>query len=352
MATTMNVKLGTKTWSDAPAEAAATPQVSKLTETQKQQLGAENLGEVLNKVSDPNWVDPSKKVRGAGNNQLDKDAFFKLMLTQLKNQDPMNPLKNHEMAAQLAQFSTLEQLSNMNSTLTKMEGKSAAPENFQALNLIGKSVAGDSSRVVRTQFDKSHDFTFNLPAASSTATIKVMNAKGAEIRNYKLSNLQAGNNKISWNGQDEGGNNQPAGEYHFSIEAMGNAGQKIAVKTDFSGTITGLSFTNEGPVLQVGNQSVKMKDVRQISDPHIQNNDQNVRDVTNLDLKNNAQMQENSSTANTSGETTSIKSKPEAKNEKSEQARAVGSDVMTDVAMAPELMAQLQKQQTEKKESN
>lgn len=347
MATGMNTKINTKTWSDVPNDPNPTGQVSTLTEAQKEKLGAENLGEVLNKVSDPNYVDTSKKIKGHGNSNLDKDAFFKLMLAQLKNQDPMNPLKNHEMAAQLAQFSSLEQMSNMNTTLTRMEGKQAAPENFQALNLIGKAVAGDSSKVTRTQFDKTHDFSFNLPANASDATIKIFNAKGEEIRKYKLNNLQAGANKINWNGENDSGDNQPPGDYQFRIEATGLNGQKLAVKTDFSGVISGLSFTTEGPVLLVGNKAIKMKDVRQITDPSLQHNDQNVKDVTNLDLKNNAQTQQNGSTAkNTENETaTSMKPKPEAKDEKSEQAKAKGSDVMTNVAMAPELMAQLQKSQ-------
>ena len=132
MATNMNVKTGTKTWADKPAQA---PQdindINNLTPAQKKQVGEEDMGALLNKVADPNYVDDTKKVKGTGSNNLDKDAFFKLMLTQLKNQDPTNPLKNHEMAAQLAQFSTLEQMSNMNTTLTKIEGKNSKPEDFQ-----------------------------------------------------------------------------------------------------------------------------------------------------------------------------------------------------------------------------
>jgi flagellar basal-body rod modification protein FlgD len=63
----------------------------------------------------------------------------------MKNQDPTNPLKSHEMAAQLANFSSLEQMQNMNSTLTELKNGQKPSENYQALNLIGKAVAGDSS---------------------------------------------------------------------------------------------------------------------------------------------------------------------------------------------------------------
>lgn len=331
MATAMNTKIGTKTFADKAEPALDRQQVSNLTEDQKKRLGEEDIGAVLNKVADPNWVDPSKKVHGVGNNQLDKDAFFKLMLTQLKNQDPTNPLKNHEMAAQLAQFSTLEQMNNMNSTLTKIEGKNSAPENFQALNLIGKTVAGDSSKVVRTQFDKAHDFNFNLTQDASEAKIKVLNEKGEAVREFKLSSLKAGANKISWNGMNDKGDKQPVGQYQFQIEALGGSGQKLQVKTEFSGVISGLSFSPEGPVLQVGNQTIKMRDVRQITDSSLMKNDQNVNDVTSLDLK---KADPQAQTHIKQGTNTSPNANPPSG----------GGNIMTDVAMSRELMGKLQKE--------
>lgn len=340
MATNMNVKAGTKTWADKPAQA---PQdindINNLTPAQKKQVGEEDMGALLNKVADPNYVDGSKKVKGTGSNNLDKDAFFKLMLTQLKNQDPTNPLKNHEMAAQLAQFSTLEQMSNMNTTLTKIEGKNSKPEDFQALNLIGKTVAGDSSRVVRSQFDNNHDFNFNLPQDANAAKVKVLNEKNEVVREYNLSNLKSGANKISWNGMDTKGDKQNVGEYQFQIEATSAEGKKVQVKSDFQGVITGLSFSKEGPVLQVGNQTIKMRDVRQITDGSLKNNDQNVKDVTNLDLK---KTDDVAQTGNKQNEEANTSNMP--KPEEATKATPV-NNVMTDVAMSRDLMEKLQKAQ-------
>ena len=327
---TMGAKLGTKTWSEKPVKAEMSQtDVTNLTPDQKQKIGAEDLNAVLNKAADKDWVDPSKKVAGHGNSNMDKDAFFRLMLAQLKNQDPMNPLKNHEMAAQLAQFSSLEQMSNMNTTLTKMEGKNSQPENFQALNLIGKTVAGDSSRVVRSKFDKAHDFNFNLPQDASEANVKLMSAKGELVREYKMTNLKSGANKISWNGKNEGGIEQAAGEFFFQVEAKNNNGNKIPVKTEFQGVISGLSFSAEGPILQVGSQTIKMKDVRQITDPSIKQNDQNVQNVTGLDLKKGDEQAQNDN-------------KQEVITSSTNPRKPTGN-VMTDIAMSRELMAQLQK---------
>ena len=328
---TMATKMNTKTWADAPTTGptnTARPEQA-LTEQEKKMMGGQDLETLLNKAADPNYVDQSTKVRGAGSAALDKDAFFKLMLAQLKNQDPTNPLKNHEMAAQLAQFSTLEQMSNMNQTLTKMENKNNDPQNFQALNLIGKIVQGDSSRITRSQFDKEHEFNFNAPQDLSEASIKVLNNKGEVMKEFKMNNVNQGANKVSWNGMNEGGEKAPAGDYVFQIEAKNKQGQKVAVKTEFEGTISGLSFSAEGPVLQVGQQSIKMRDVRQITDSSVKNNDQKVNDLTSMDLKKPSEAQHNlvKKDANTSA---NAQAKPQG-----------ASDVMTDVAMSRETMNDL-----------
>lgn len=331
----MGVNRGVKTWNDQAEPQAMrdeNQEAQSLTPEQKAMLGAEDVGQVLNKLSDPNYVDPSQKVRGVGSNSMDKDAFFKLMLTQLKYQDPTNPLKNHEMAAQLAQFSTLEQMNNMNTTLQKIEGGSKPAEQFQALNLIGKVVAGDSARIARTDLDKAHDFKFAIPEDAKTAEVKVMNQKGDVVRTYKFAELKAGENAITWNGQNDQGRNMPAGDYRFQVSAEGSNGKKLVAKTDFSGTVTGLSFGTDGAVLQVGNQSIRLKDVRQFSDPSLMNNDQKSKNITELDLKK----------ADAVSETII---KEEEKSEASKKALAAdAADLLGDVGMESDLLSQVKKQ--------
>ncbi|MBC7371522.1 MAG: flagellar biosynthesis protein FlgD [Bdellovibrionaceae bacterium] len=284
--TAMGVKLGTKAFGDTKGTVPAAEMnntTKNLSVADQAKFGDDHVGDVLNKIADPNWVDPSKKMRTAGNDKLDKDAFFKLMIAQMKNQDPTNPLKSHEMAAQLANFSSLEQMQNMNTTLVEMKNGQKPSENYQALNLIGKAVAGDSSAITRAASDRDHEFRFTLPMDASDAVIKVTNAEGEVLKSYDLKNLKTGENKITWNGQDEKGNKLAPGEYKFAIEAKSGE-KKIAVKTEFSGTITGINYTPEGPVLLVGSQTIKMRDVRKITDPSLLSNDQKIKDVTGQDL--------------------------------------------------------------------
>ncbi len=282
---TMGMKLGTKAFappSEKPVSTNNATQTVSATELQKS--GGENMGEVLNKIADPNWVDPQKKVRAVGSDKLDKDAFFKLMLAQMKNQDPTNPLKPHEMSAQLATFSGLEQMSNMNTTLTEMKNGQKPTEQFQALSLIGKAVAGDSARISRLKGDKEHDIRFELPTAASEVEIKIKNSEGEAVRSYSLKNLKQGANKVTWNGLDDKGTATRPDEYQITIEAK-NGNKKAAVKTDFEGVITGVNYTPEGPVMLVGNQTIRLKDVRKIVDPSLMKNDQKAENVVPQDLK-------------------------------------------------------------------
>src|SRR5438445_10608183 len=103
--TMVNAKLGVNAFGATQTKAESVNTAGNTLSTQdKAKTGEEDVGSIANKLADPNWTDPSKKVRATGNPSLDKDAFFKLMLAQMKNQDPTNPMKSHEMAAQLANF--------------------------------------------------------------------------------------------------------------------------------------------------------------------------------------------------------------------------------------------------------
>lgn len=263
----MNVKTGTTTWGKNQAssfEKDTTKNVSAF-DAEKALGGEQEIGDLLNKVADPNWVDPTK-VRQVGNNTLDKDAFLKLMLAQMKHQDPTNPQPSHEMAAQLAQFTSLEQLNNINSSLGDLKNAQQPQLNYQALNFIGKKVSGDSSKLLRIENDTKHDFNFNLSGDSAKVSVKVLDSDGVAVRTIEHRNLSKGPNTITWNGMNDDGSAARAGEYRFLVEATSSNGGKVFAKTDFDGKITGLNYTPQGPVLLVGNQTIKMSDVKRIEE--------------------------------------------------------------------------------------
>lgn len=335
----MGLKVGTKNWSEASSNTITKPDgVKNLGAQELGKLGGEHVGEVLNRIADPNWIDPSKKTRAVGSDKLDKDAFMKLMMAQLKNQDPTNPLKSHEMAAQLAQFSSLEQLQNVNTTLEDMKANQKPTETYQSLNFIGKAVAGDASKITRLKGDKYHDFTFSLPESASSATIQVKDENGEVVRKVELRDLKAGANSWTWNGQNEQGQASTVGEYRFVIEAKNEFDKKMDIKTDFEGIISGVNYTPEGPVLLIGNQSVKLKDVRQIVDPSmIQSNPQKDQKSKNVNpglLKNADDVKHNETQDDV--KTADVKGAPD----KDEQ--PIGN--VMDLPMSREFLAKLEKE--------
>lgn len=267
----INVKGGTQTWSDSQQQSSLKsndPNTISASEREKF-FGDQNLGEVLNKVSDPNWVDPAKRLRTVGNSQMDKDAFLKLLLTQMKNQDPTTPLKSHEMAAQLAQFTSLEKLTNIADGIDSLRKEAKPGQNFEALNLIGKSISVDGGKVARTEESEVHEIKFRLMGAPNSTELKIRDAAGNLIRKLTLNGLKEGENVVTWNGVLEDGTKAPKGDYTVEVDAIASNGNKLMAEMKQEGTITGVNFTASGPVLMLGNKKVALSDVKQIVDPKL-----------------------------------------------------------------------------------
>jgi flagellar basal-body rod modification protein FlgD len=265
----LGVKGGTQAWSTSQQQVDFGRDNTRTMAADKQQeaFGDQNVGDVLNKIADPNWVNPAKKVRQVGDSSLDKDAFMKLLLTQMKHQDPTNPMQSHEMAAQLAQFTSLEQLQNINTNIEGLKKAQAPSHNFEALSLIGKAVAGDSAKIDRMDEADSHPISFSILQDVQKAEIKIKSADGRVVRTLELSNLKTGKNEISWNGKLDDGSTAPKGAYNVVIEAKGGDGRKINADTQFQGIISGVNFTAQGPVMMIGKQAVALKDIKEIIDP-------------------------------------------------------------------------------------
>lgn len=269
----IGVKTGTQTWSNSQQRTdfkSDGKQTVSASDRQKIGNAEDDIGDILNKVADPNFQDDSKKMRSVGNKEMGKDAFMTLLLTQMKNQDPTSPLKSHEMAAQLAQFTSLEKLHNINTEIVGLRKDQQPDHNFQALNFIGRSITTDNSKIGRLDTADQHDVRFNLPQDAASVKMHIKDANGALIRSLEYKNLKAGKNELRWNGMTEDGRQAPVGDYHVMMEATGNNGRKLGVEMKSEGIISGVNFTPKGPQLLIGKQVVNMSDVKSISDPMMQ----------------------------------------------------------------------------------
>ena len=205
-----------------------------------------------------------------GKSSLGKDDFMKLMIAQLKYQDPMNPMESTEFSAQLAQFSSLEQLSNLNENVTqRIEANyylTQSINNTMTATLIGKEV-----KVAGNEFSNKGQgevtLGFNLSAAPSKVTIKIYNEAGQVVKTIDDMNFKAGDNKLSWDFTDNDGNELPEGKYRFEVEAAGYGEEKLTVNAFMLGIINSVKYTENGAVLSVNGDDYQLSDILEIINP-------------------------------------------------------------------------------------
>jgi len=213
-----------------------------------------------------------KKASGKkSRNEMGKDDFMKLMSAQLKYQDPISPVKNEQMAAQLAQFSSLEQMMNVNSNLEKMAAAAKPQENVLAASLIGKRIVSGSTNI---NYDKKTEpeIKFDLPRSASSVSVSIINGKGEVIRDISMESLKEGAQSIKWNGKGENGLEVPVGSYSFRVSAIDEKKAPIEVKMSSSGVVTGVQFDGGKPMLIVDGQKLSLQSVDKIEDPGLSAN--------------------------------------------------------------------------------
>lgn len=263
----VNSKIGVQDWSKSVQKHDFKDEKWNFAAANKQveEKGAKDVGDLLNTVVNPGSA-KEKTAHRKPKNELGKDDFLKLMLTQMKNQNPLNPMESHEMAAQLAQFTSLEQLQNVNTNLTDLKQGQDPMQKFQSLNLLGRTIQSDSKYIFRDVTDRTTDLRFELGKDATKGLVTVQNEKGEKIKTIEYGVLKKGLNKITWDGTDDNKRPIPPGKYLFSVEATDMNGNRVATKTETSGMITGVNYTPEGPLLMVGDQKVRLQDIQKIED--------------------------------------------------------------------------------------
>jgi len=198
--------------------------------------------------------------------ELDRDAFLNLLITQLQNQDPLNPTDSTEFTAQLAQFRSLEQLGNVNDNLKQLQNFQASINNSQAVSLIGKEIAANGNLLELTDGHPAGcDFKLDEDAAVVVASI--YDHTGGFVTSFEGRNLTTGQHTLYWDGTDKNGSSATPGNYTFEILAADAAGNNIQTATFFSGIVNKVIFENNTTYLISGGQKVALGDVIQVTAP-------------------------------------------------------------------------------------
>jgi flagellar basal-body rod modification protein FlgD len=191
-----------------------------------------------------------------------QDRFLKLLTTQLKNQDPLNPMDNAQMTSQLAQISTVDGIEKLNATLQKLVASSLDGEALQAAGLVGHQVMvagsglqlGDTGAIGGLQLD----------AAADQVSVIIKDLNGLVMRTLNLGDLDAGMHNFNWDGTTDAGAQAVNGNYGIEVAAK-RGSEKVAAWALQLGAVSNINRSTQGIALDLGSLGlVKLGDVKQI----------------------------------------------------------------------------------------
>lgn len=191
-----------------------------------------------------------------------QSRFLKLLTTQLKNQDPMNPMENAEMTSQLAQMSTVDGIERLNKLVQSFFDSQASAEGLNAAALLGRGVLVEGRGLALTGSGAVGGF--EVDAAADRVTLSVRDSAGLLVKQIEFEGVEAGSHNFVWDGTADDGSRAADGIYTLSLSAT-RGSEAVAGRTLQFGPVTSIVRGASGTDLQVGDLGVfKVADVRQI----------------------------------------------------------------------------------------
>jgi flagellar basal-body rod modification protein FlgD len=167
--------------------------------------------------------------------------------------------------AQLAQFSSLEQMQNVNSSLQSLLVGQASQNNTGAINLVGKDVLYKTDQLT-LEAGQTPTASAKLGSEAAEVTATITDSTGKIVRTIKLGAQPAGDVEVKWDGREESGNTAKPGTYTVSITAKDSKGNLVDVEQRATGRVTGVSFEKGYPEAILGEQRLKMSDIVEINE--------------------------------------------------------------------------------------
>lgn len=201
--------------------------------------------------------------KAASEDKLGRDSFLKMFIAQMNNQDPLNPMDISQMSSQLAQYSSLEQLLNINSNLESIEGVQNSSNRYQSIDMIGKEVLADSSTLVLDNGNAAKGLFYLGEAAD--CTIHILDENGVSIREIDLGALEPGNNEFEWDGFDNNKKLYKSGQFSYEVTAVNNNDDQISVEKTIKGIVTGINLSDEEPIIYVNSTPLTMSQILNVN---------------------------------------------------------------------------------------
>ncbi|MHC1698336.1 MAG: flagellar hook assembly protein FlgD [Geobacteraceae bacterium] len=194
---------------------------------------------------------------------MNKDDFLKLFITQLQNQDPLNPMDGTEQISQLAQLTQVEQAYNTNSNLQSLISALGASSSLSAISFVGSEVTAAGSRVSLTEGAPAN-VTFTVPKAAEQVSVNILNARGDVVRTLNSGVTAAGESTLAWDGNDANGTPLPTGNYSVAVTGVDAAGNSFACSTFVRGTVEGINFSGSSPLMVIGGLELPFSDLLRV----------------------------------------------------------------------------------------
>lgn len=189
------------------------------------------------------------------------DRFLTLLVAQLRNQDPLNPLDNAQVTTQLAQLSTVTGINRINETLLALGQAQSAARTLQATALLGREVAVDGNAITLGA-DGPARAGYALAGAATSVVVTIKDAAGVVVRTIDLGAQDLGEQRFDWDGKTDSGGVVAPGKYTFAVTATGTGGPVVASTVTIA-AVTGVYASDDGPRLVLGELgSVGLDEVR------------------------------------------------------------------------------------------
>lgn len=190
---------------------------------------------------------------------LTQEDFINILVTQMKYQNPLEPLNNEQMAMQIAQMSSVDALQQMEQTMKNMVAKYDLVVNMQAASLVGKKVEVAGNQLYLSPNQIAEGF-YQLPQAARV-TINIYDSLGNLVKTVDDGRKEVGKQKFSWNGQNNKGERVAEGLYTFAISAVDDKGNKLGVSTSQIGEIKEIAYENGTVYFFIGGQKYKLDSI-------------------------------------------------------------------------------------------
>lgn len=193
------------------------------------------------------------------------DTFLNILTTQLKNQNPLDPLDTNQFTQQLVQFTGVEQQLKTNEFLETLMLSTQNTAKSDAVSYIGKQVTA-SGRTGELTDDKAVFWAYDAKSAVPNATVTIKNASGSVVYS-ETGSLNSGPGTFRWDGKTSDNNNAPNGIYTIEIKGTSLSGANIDVSTSSVGVVSGVDFTGDVPILTVGGRKIAITDITDVRVP-------------------------------------------------------------------------------------